>query len=216
MNLSKVTKMAVLSGNAYKYTDINKLPPRSTKRYERLSHRVLVYTEAEEQHQTIVVRGSMLLKRPCDILMNININPVHYNDYDVHRGFFNEAVKIRTLLKDKNVINSNYRVNLTGHSSGGCIACILAMLLQEEMDNVTDVITFGQPKFIKYAYECPLSCTRIVNIADPIPILPIWDYKHMGTPLILDEYNQGNVPRLYDHEMRCYINNLVLNFMRPI
>jgi predicted lipase len=211
-NISKVTRMAVLSGNAYKYVDIKRLPPKAIKSYNR----TLVYTNPEEKQHTIVVRGSMLLKKPTDVLMNVNIKSVNYNDLSIHRGFFNEAVKIKQIMEANNILQEGYRVDLTGHSSGGCIACILALLMQETSDTIGDVITFGQPKFIKHLYKCPINCVRAVNIADPIPILPIWDYKHMGTPLILDEHNQGDVPRLCAHEMRSYINNLVLNFVGSV
>jgi len=58
--ISKITRMAYLSSNAYKYADINNLPPKAIKRYKR----ILVYTKPEDKHHIIVVRGSMLLKRP--------------------------------------------------------------------------------------------------------------------------------------------------------
>lgn len=211
-DLSKVTKMAVLSGNSYKYTSMNKLPPKSIKRYSR----GLIYTNTDKKEQVVVVRGSMLWKRPEDVLMNINIQSQVFHDYKIHKGFFNEAMLLYKKLQSDNVIVDDYKLEFTGHSSGGCIACILAMMMQEDKDNIGDVITFGQPKFVKHMYGSPIQCTRVVNIADPIPILPICEYKHMGEPLIIDENNQGNVPRLADHEMRSYINNLVLNFVRPI
>jgi len=210
--ISKITRMAYLSSNAYKYADINNLPPKAIKRYKR----ILVYTKPEDKHHIIVVRGSMLLKRPKDLIMNINMKNVLYNEYRFHKGFFDEAVKIKKELTDKGVLEDGYTIDFTGHSSGGCIACILAMLTYESTNQVNEVITFGQPKFIKDVYGCPLNFTRVVNIADPIPILPIWDYKHIGQTIILDVYNQGNLPKLSAHDMKSYINNLVLDFMRPI
>lgn len=212
MQHSKISKMAYLSANAYKYADLNKLPPKAIKRYNR----VLVYTQPEEKKHVVVVRGSMLLKRPQDLLMNINIQEVTFNEYGIHKGFFDEAKKIKQELDHKNVLEKDYTIDFTGHSSGGCIASILAMLLHEKTTNIGEVITFGQPKFIRHAYGCPIKLTRVVNIADPIPILPIWDYKHMGNPHILDVHNQGEIPKLCAHEMRAYINNLILDFVSPI
>jgi hypothetical protein len=199
--------MAYLSGNIYKYADINKLPPKAIKRYGR----VLVYTKPEELKQTIVVRGSMLLKYPRDLLMNINISHTTYNDYRIHSGFFHEAVKVLKELKGKGAINKSYSIDLTGHSSGGCIACILGLLMHEEYDGIEDIITFGQPKFIKDAYGCPINLTRIVNIADPVPLVPIRDFRHMGNPYILDPHNHGDLIQLRAHEMRNYINNAMIN-----
>lgn len=209
---SKMTRMAYLSGNAYKYADVNKLPPKAIKRY----YRVLVYTNPSEKRHTVVVRGSMLLKNPMDLLMNANIKETVYNEYHLHSGFFNEAVKIMQNLEDKNAFDPSYTVDFTGHSSGGCIACILAMMMYDKTDKIGEVITFGQPKFIKHAYGCPINFTRVVNIADPVPIVPLWDYKHVGKPHIVDIHNHGELPKLCAHEMKSYINNLVLDFMRPV
>ena len=199
--------MAHLSGNIYKYADVNKVPPKAIKRYGR----VLIYTKPEEMKQTIVVRGSMLFKYPQDVLMNVNIRHAVYNDYHIHKGFFNEAVKILGELKSKAVLNSTYDIDITGHSSGGCIGCILAMLMYEKHGNINEVITFGQPKFIKDVYGCPINFTRMVNIADPVPLIPMWDLRHMGKPYILDPHNHGDIMQLKAHEMRSYINNVVTN-----
>lgn len=213
--VTKLTKMAYLSGNAYKYADVKKLPPRVIKKYGR----ILVYTQPEKMTHTIVVRGSMLLKNPKDLLMNVNIKEASFNDYIVHAGFFNEAKQIHDELISKNVIEPSYKVELTGHSSGGCIACILGMLMYDKTDNVKDILTFGQPKCVKdidITYGYPLNVTRIVNIADPVPILPIWGYTHIGKSLIIDTHNHGDIPNLTAHEMRSYINNLILHLMRPV
>ena len=209
---NKVTKMAYLSSNAYKYADVNKLPPKAIRRYNR----VLIYTNPEEKRHTVVVRGSMLLKTPRDLLMNVNIRETIHNEYHFHTGFFDEAHKIKEEMDAKSVFEPSYTIDFTGHSSGGCIACIMAMMMYDTTDKVGEVITFGQPKFIKHAYGCPINFTRVVNIADPVPIVPMGDFKHTGRPQILDVHNQGDIPKLAAHEMKSYINNLVLNFMRPI
>lgn len=88
-------------------------------------------------------------------------------------------------------------VQTTGHSLGGAIAVIVGMYLQRDGFQLTNVVTFGQPKVTNVQgaevfQSLPL--TRVVTPSDIVPLVPPLSplqlqnldiYWHMGNEVIL-------------------------------
>jgi len=116
-----------------------------------------------------------------------------------HSGFLQAAQAIYSEIKSK--IEKDYIINTTGHSLGGAVALILAMLLDSNNFKIGQVVTFGQPKVtnITGAYKFKhLNIIRIVTPKDLVPLIPFMDpmdinnldiYWHQGKEIILLQDN---------------------------
>jgi triacylglycerol lipase len=115
----------------------------------------------------------------------------------LHEGFYGSAIAIYDKIL-RELPNNTYKIRLTGHSLGGAIAVILAMLLSKTRI-IEKCITFGQPKVTdkdgvkRYSY---LPLLRVVEDEDPVALIPpltLWTainygpYRHFGCALILAE-----------------------------
>ena len=94
----------------------------------------------------------------------------------IHKGFAQSAHNIYKMLK--NSLHKDYAIDITGHSLGGAVAVILAMVLDKHGYKIHQVVTFGQPKVTdrlgaqKYQH---LNVVHINNLDDIIPTLPPFD-----------------------------------------
>jgi len=117
----------------------------------------------------------------------------------LHQGFASAAWAVYQNVKPK--LDFSKPVITTGHSLGGAIAVVVAMYLQKDGFDVSQVITFGQPKVTNVAGAgaySSLPLTRIVTPKDIVPLVPPLSplqlqnldiYWHMGRELILlDEH----------------------------
>ncbi|VAW51758.1 hypothetical protein MNBD_GAMMA05-62 [hydrothermal vent metagenome] len=113
----------------------------------------------------------------------------------IHQGFLLSATDIYQNVKQK--INPEYTINTIGHSLGGAVAIILAMMFDAQGYHVNEVITFGQPKVTNISgsrhFE-HLNVTRLVTPKDVVPLVPPLDpmdlmnlsiFWHQGTEIIL-------------------------------
>lgn len=105
-----------------------------------------VLEEAESHTCVIVVRGSWSLS---DVKTDFKFSPKTYTEFggqNIHRGFADATLEIWKELKPiMEQLGPGKSIWLTGHSLGGAIAVLLAILLEGIERNAKFIVTFGQP-----------------------------------------------------------------------
>lgn len=151
-------------------------------------------TDDARKTQTIVVRGTSNIE---NILVNISVELVvdEPTGLLLHRGYADTARKIIAALGP--LLKKDYAIHTAGHSLGGAIALIAAVLLDHRGYEVRQVVTFGQPKVANIAASAKmqhLNLVRVTTATDPVPLLPLLDpldinnlriYWHAGRELLL-------------------------------
>jgi len=143
--------------------------------------------------QYLTVRGTANLQ---NALVDLDIKLLAFPQLDIvaHQGFAGAA---QLIIDDvKNELDPSLPVVTTGHSLGGAVAVMLAMLLEQNY-KVQEVITFGQPKVTNVTGANKFSglpLTRVVTPKDVVPLVPpisplqiknLDIYWHMGEEVIL-------------------------------
>ncbi len=145
--------------------------------------------------QTIVIRGTA---NEANVMLDLDVNlkPDAHLHIKLHQGFSSGAKAIFDEVKP--YLKADQPIHLTGHSLGGAIAVVLGMYLERNDFDVTQIITFGQPKVTNVAGAeqfSNLPLVRVVTPEDIVPLVPpisplqIRDldiYWHMGVEVILD------------------------------
>ena len=202
----------VLAAQGYTLTAHGQLPGYAVSYF-------LATSDAEKQ-QIISVRGTSNVENAM-VDVAFQLLPNKHTGIKLHQGFAQSADYIYDKVKAK--LNRNYRINTTGHSLGGAAALILAMYLDAGGYNVGKVITFGQPKVTnisgsrKYSH---LDVTRVVMPKDMVPLVPPLDpmdlmnmeiYWHLGTELVLQEGNAYSELDGVDSMMRAtdFLNEML-------
>ncbi len=137
--------------------------------------------DAAQKSAKIVFSGtwptSLHLRNSLNNKKQPNMRLAHFIDETAKH--FN-GVMVRHLKKD-------FVVTIAGHTLGGCVAVLLGnTLLLDGYSNV-NVVTFGQPRFVR-AEELEsysqLPLLRVLGALDPVPSL--WPgYSHHGDELLL-------------------------------
>jgi len=202
----------VLAAQGYTLTAHGQLPGYEVSYF-------LATNDAEKQ-QIISVRGTSNVENAL-VDVAIQLLPNKHTGIKLHQGFAQSADYIYDKVKAK--LNRDYRINTTGHSLGGAAALILAMYLDADGYDVGKVITFGQPKVTnisgsrKYSH---LDVTRVVMPKDMVPLVPPLDpmdlmnmeiYWHLGTELVLQEGNAYSELDGVDSMMRAtdFLNEML-------
>jgi len=149
--------------------------------------------------QTIAVRGTANLQNAM-VDIDLALQPDAKLNIILHQGFASAA---RAIYQDiQTYLDPTLPVQTTGHSLGGAIAVILSMYLTQDDYQVTQVVTFGQPKVTNVTGAKQFSAlplTRLVTAKDIVPLVPplsplqIKDmdiYWHMGEEIILLDNHQ--------------------------
>jgi len=149
--------------------------------------------------QTIAVRGTANLQNAM-VDIDLALQPDAKLNIILHQGFASAA---RAIYQDiQTYLDPTLPVQTTGHSLGGAIAVILSMYLTQDDYQVTQVVTFGQPKVTNVTGAkqfTALPLTRLVTAKDIVPLVPplsplqIKDmdiYWHMGEEIILLDNHQ--------------------------
>ena len=180
----------------------------------------ILATNDETRQQLLAVRGTSNIENAM-VDVAFVLLPNKPTGIKLHQGFSKSADFIYDRVKPK--LNRDYRINTTGHSLGGAAALILAMYLDAGGYDVGQVITFGQPKVTniagsrKYSH---LDVTRVVTPKDMVPLVPPLDpmdlmnmdiYWHLGTELVLYEDNSYSELEGVDSMMRAtdFLNEMV-------
>jgi hypothetical protein len=202
----------VLAAQGYTLTDHGELPGYAVSYY-------LATNDAAKQ-QLLAVRGTSNVENAL-VDVAFNLLPNKHTGIKIHQGFANSADYTWSKVEPK--LNSGYVINTTGHSLGGAVALILAMYLDADGYDVGKVITFGQPKVTNMAggrQYAHLDITRVVTPKDMVPLMPPLDpmdmmsmdiYWHLGTELVLQEGNSYSELEGVDSMMRAtdFLNEMI-------
>ncbi|NLQ18628.1 lipase family protein [Marinomonas sp. M1K-6] len=183
------------------YLAPNTLQQRLKEQGETLLHQSIIpasqvsyFLSQTPSQQTIAIRGTANLENAM-LDLDLELKPDAQLDIKLHQGFASGAKAVYADIKP--FLSKQQTVQITGHSLGGAIAVILALYMQQDGYQISQVVTFGQPKVTnvtgaKKFTDLPL--TRIVTAQDIVPLVPpispmqIRDldiYWHMGEEIIL-------------------------------
>ena len=150
-----------------------------------------------EKRITIVFRGSESL---VDWITDFRICLKTTSYGGVHTGFYDQLHYdnvCQSMISHVSALHHTYpsfSIYVTGHSLGGALATLYGYELSLLLPNVDiQVITFGSPRVgdirFQKAFEMRehLSCLRVANSRDPITVLPMFFYSHVGQELVLTE-----------------------------
>ena len=135
-----------------------------------------------------------------DVISDINVIPLYKKKYGwIHRGVYNAAEELIGQVKNaiKYLNADNKPIYITGHSLGGAMACIAALMLENEGYHISGVITFGAPKCGKSGFKAKFQ-KEIVHSKqymfdrDPVPKVPrgYMFWKHPGKKLVEPKFDE--------------------------
>lgn len=118
-----------------------------------------------------------------DFTEDLHMQMVDFNGTKVHQGMWEQYESIREQVQQQlqvcKGVSKDSKIVFTGHSSGGCIACLCACEFGAD-----ELVVFGMPKLGNFQLAavlekaCPLA-TLYANGADPVPKMPLSsDYAH--------------------------------------
>jgi len=184
--LSDADVQVLVESDDYELTQIHTIPD--------IEMSYFLATNELTKTQVISVRGTTNAENAW-VNLSLNLKLDKDTGIRLHQGFSAAAKRIYTELKP--LLKTDHKINITGHSSGGAVAVILAMYLDLDRFRVEQVVTFGQPKVTNYSGAAKfqhLDILRVVTPLDPVPLLPPFDpldvdnieiYWHAGREVIL-------------------------------
>jgi len=101
----------------------------------------------------------------------------------VHRGFFRKYRSLRAQMLEIVAQRKPTQLLLTGHSMGGAIACLAALDLHYQFEDIElHVVTFGSPRVGNRAFQDQLAsaCTSIHQLRDPRDLVPFYPFSLFG------------------------------------
>lgn len=187
----------------------------------RLARRECYYLYYErlpsaEIQQHIFCRGTTL---KVDILTCLQFWYVYDEELDatLHVGFKNHAERLVDDLIPLLVKDERATVQVSGHSLGGAVGCILALKLIKRGYNVTRVMTIASPRFCdkqsaaKLSPLLPQETLRIEDDRDVVPFLPPFGVHLQCDKLWLI---QDDVPRLIKKDaFPSWVDSVWTNFL---
>jgi hypothetical protein len=142
---------------------------------EASAGRAMVLTSDARKQQIVVYRGT---DNSDNVMSDCDMGKAYDDELrcHLHAGFAAAARQAWELIHAR--IERSYALTFTGHSLGGAMAVITAMLATQQGYHVDRVVTFGQPMVTNYEgavyYDTknPLPLTRVVHATDSVPLLP--------------------------------------------
>lgn len=100
----------------------------------------------------------------------------------VHHGFYANMPKLFELLNEHPAFKDKM-INFCGHSRGGALAQIAAVMHRDAFNSKPRVFTFGSPRvgdrsFVRAYGGISNFTTRVVHILDIVPRVPMWNFWH--------------------------------------
>lgn len=146
---------------------------------------------AENDTDTIIAVRGTEFDEWNDIKTNVDFRPmkltIDSREIRLHRGYYESAIVLNAFHSK---LDMEKPVWFTGHSLGGAVSTIAAMLLQARrkqfaLKHDVTLVTFGTPKthdkgLDGYARELRLRSFRYINIGDFIP--EYWFFLHHHCP----------------------------------
>lgn len=157
--------------------DIESIAVRDVKECGQKYVTYLTKNDNDELYQYVIVRGTKNWK---NIKTSLQYK-VSYNEefgMYLHNGY---GVASHCILEDlKNFIDPNAKLNLTGHSYGGVVCCLIASNLQKtKISEINQIVTFGMPQF---------STTKEMNIiCNELPIIQV---QHIRDEIAKFDWNK--------------------------
>ncbi len=122
----------------------------------------------------------------------------------IHNGFLQTTQSVYEILKTSIDQNPNKKIRLAGHSLGGAVATILALMLTADKYTIETLITFGQPQITDASgaltfiedFSSTIPLIRFTNHNDKVPFVMGWlnkDYRQFG-PEVRLETNTSTTP----------------------
>ncbi len=190
------------------------LPPTELEAALKLQDQVLIhqnimpgsnvsyFLSRSQGAQTLSIRGTANLENAL-VDLNLSLRDDKTLNIKLHQGFASAAIAVYNDVQP--FLDLNEPIYITGHSLGGAIAVILGMYLSLEDAQISQIVTFGQPKVtnVTGANEfSQLPLIRVVNQSDIVPLVPpispmqIKDldiFWHMGSEIILNGSNEFSI-----------------------
>lgn len=120
---------------------------------------------------------------------------------ELHTGFHRTAEMIADDLLSR--MDKTWTSYITGHSLGGASALIVAWYLDYSGHNISECVTFGQPKVTDShgvrKMRGKIKLTRVVNETDVVALIP-----PAGTHMNRYAHN-GELIKLLDHGKYCFL-----------
>jgi len=201
VNFTEIQKQAIFANAAYQSEDKIRTLLESGNYTLTLYHTIpdiqisfFLATNELTKTQIISVRGTSNIENAMvDISLKLMMDK--NTGVRLHEGFSFAAKQIYAELEP--LLNSDYKINVTGHSLGGAVALILAMYLDAYQFNIEQVITFGQPKVTNISGANKIQHINVIRVVTPfdlVPLVPLFDpldisnvdvYWHAGKEVIL-------------------------------
>ena len=195
---NKAFIMAELSAAAYEEPNIAKriFQQYNFQDYKFISrHGAQCYILWRETDIVIIFRGTEP-KQWSDIKADLDARQRTglHNHGKVHKGFQGELEKVWNDLKRQinYILEGSYDIDIhiTGHSLGGAMATICAKRLDEELDAVCCLYTFGSPRVgnKKWCKSLQVPHYRFQNNNDIVCRMPLWimGYRHHGKNMYIN------------------------------
>ncbi len=172
------------------------------QRIEGFSVAYVLASNDKTKQYIIAVRGTSNIENAIVDAAFVLV-PDKLSGIDIHQGFLLSARDIYQQLQAE--IKTGYKINTIGHSLGGGVALILAMMFDAQGYDIAEVITFGQPKVTNISGSQQfkhLNIIRLVNPKDVVPLVPPVDpmdlmnfsiFWHQGTEILLHKNKQYSV-----------------------
>lgn len=168
-----------------------------------------------EGHVAVTLRGTFFTS-PFDWMTNGNISfDRGPGGLPVHAGFKRVADQIVAQVGPP-LAAARRPVHVIGHSLGGALAQLVALWLREAGLGEVHLYTFGAPRVVHSAHVATADrrlagARRVFDIADPVPMIPIWPFAHgHGGPAGLRVGVSGGRIALGAHDMDSYIDRVRL------
>ncbi len=191
---------------------------------KRREGRDYLFVTADDRYRYVVIRGS---DKPSDWLTNLSMWTTGTTIGRVHSGYYGVAVAFMEELEQRLRAMPDRPIVLTGHSMGGAVAVITAMMLQAG-NAIAGVYTFGQPKAGRHSFSqalerAELPYYRFVHGRDAIALWGLGSNSLAGTACYFDirgrlafGENFGEIPRvkMRFHRLAEYRHLLRLNQLK--
>lgn len=160
--------------------------------------------DSGDRKMVVVEASDSVLKDPIDWVMNTLVSPVKFRGASYHAGFFARAWALCESLIEADLDGwEDKRYTFVGHSLGGGVAIIAALLMQEYgVTHRAVAVAAGAPKVCyKKPKEQPGGIYLCKYGSDFVTMLPPWGQK-VGL-----EYHRGPhrwFPSIDDHYPHNY------------
>lgn len=150
---------------------------------ERCSQTYSGPTDTYENEQVVITETNVLTVTIAgsndvwDWLQNATLDQVPLGDWRVSKGMVSAAKNVMRLVDKYRADEPKSYIKplvFEGHSKGGAVAVVCAMLSVLRHNRVSQVITFGAPRFTTQQIEYPFPVYRVEAQGDPVPKVPVW------------------------------------------